>query len=134
MRFMKWFSIIGPVVLIVACYLTWVSIPSRNIIVTGVGAEPMGFGKPGYVHLFFSFLFIIFTFVPKLWAKRSNLIISALNLAWALRNYFMISACGWGECPDKHEGLYLIVAGSVMLLIGALFPGFALPKPDPNKI
>lgn len=134
MRFVKWLSIIAPLLLVIACYLTWVVISSKNIVITGVSAEAMGFGKPGYIHLLFSFSFILFTFIPRIWAKRSNLIIAPLNLAWALRNYFMISACGWGECPEKHVGLYLVVAASVLLLVASLFPGFALPKSDQSKI
>jgi hypothetical protein len=38
-------------------------------------------------------------------------------VAWAIRNYIVISACNGGVCPEKHTGLYTILIGSILLLI-----------------
>ena len=56
------------------------------------------------------------------------MIIGALNLAWAIRNYFIISACRGGDCPVKKIGLYIIVLASVVMLVTALFPDMKLPE------
>ncbi|MEI9943272.1 MAG: hypothetical protein WDN26_03550 [Chitinophagaceae bacterium] len=133
MRWMKWTGLAAALVLIISCFLTWVIILSKNIVATGVDAEAIGFGRPGYLHLFFSSLFILFTFIQKVWAKRSNLIVAALNLAWAARNYFVISVCSWGECPEKHAGLYLIPLTSLILMVAALFPDIKLSKQQEKK-
>lgn len=114
------------VLLIVSCFTPWVIIHSKNIIVSGVDATGTNFGKPAYVHFIFSCFFIFFHLVPKLWAKRWNLIIVALNIAWAIRNYIIISACRDGECPEKQTGLYLVLLASVLLLVSALFPDVKL--------
>jgi len=50
-------------------------------------------------------MYLLFTFIPRVWAKRWNLLIVALNISWAARNYFIISACSGGECPEKKSGI-----------------------------
>ena len=128
MRYMKWFGLIAVTLLVVSCFTPWVIILSKNIPVSGVDATGTNFGKPGFVHFIFSFFFIIFHLLPKLWAKRWNLLIVALNIAWAIRNYIIISACRDGECPEKQTGLYLVLLASVLMLVSALFPDVKLTE------
>ena len=128
MRYMKWIGLFAVILLIVSCFLPWVIIPSKNIVVSGVESTGTNFGKPGYTHFVLSFFFIIFHFIPKLWAKRVNLLIVALNIAWAIRNYFIISMCREGDCPEKQIGLWLVLLASVLILIAALFPDIQLKE------
>lgn len=108
--------------------MLWASLPARNIDISGVSTEGTSFGKPGYFHLLLGGLFLLLHFIQKIWAKRTNLIVTALNLAWAVRNYFIITVCRQGECPEKHAGIYLILIASSVLLIAALFPDIKLPQ------
>ena len=128
MRYMKWIGLFAVILLIVSCFLPWVNINSKSIVVSGVDSTGTNFGKPGYTHFVLSFFFIIFHFIPKLWAKRVNLLIVALNIAWAIRNYFIISMCREGECPEKQIGLWLVMLASVLMLIAALFPDIQLKE------
>jgi hypothetical protein len=128
MRWMKWVGIAGAILLIIACFLTWVVIASKNIVVTGVDATGTYFGKPGYFNLLMTFFFLLFTFIPKIWAKRTNVVITAMNFAWALRNYFIITSCRAGECPEKHIGIYLLLFASLLMLVSSLFPDMKLPN------
>jgi len=116
------------ILLIVSCFLPWVIIPSKNIVVSGVESTGTNFGKPGYNHFVLSFFFIIFHFIRRLWAKRSNLLVVALNIAWAIRNYFIISMCREGDCPEKQIGLWLVLLASILILIAALFPDIKLKE------
>ena len=125
---MKWIGLFAVILLIVACFLPWVIIPSKNIVVSGVESSGTNFGKPGYNHFVLSFFFIIFHFIPRLWAKRSNLLVVALNIAWAIRNYFIISMCREGDCPEKQIGLWLVLLASILILIAALFPDIKLKE------
>jgi hypothetical protein len=125
---MKWIGFFAVILLIVSCFLPWVIIPSKNIVVSGVESSGTNFGKPGYNHFVLSFFFIIFHFIPRLWAKRSNLLVVALNIAWAIRNYFIISMCREGDCPEKQIGLWLVLLASVLILIAALFPDIKLKE------
>ena len=128
MRYMKWIGLFAVILLIVSCFLPWVNIASKNIVVSGVESTGTNFGKPGYTHFVLSFFFIIFHFIPRLWAKRSNLLVVALNIAWAIRNYFIISMCREGECPEKQLGLWLVLLASALILIAALFPDIKLKE------
>ena len=128
MRYMKWVGLFAVILLIVSCFLPWVIIPSKNIVVSGIDSTGTNFGKPGYTHFVLSFFFIIFHFIPRLWAKRSNLLVVALNIAWAIRNYFIISMCREGDCPEKQIGLWLVLLASILILIAALFPDIKLKE------
>jgi len=125
---MKWIGLFAVILLAVSCFLRWVIISSQNITVSGVDATGTNFGKPGYAHFLLGFFFLIFHFIPKLWAKRWNLVIVALNIAWAVRNYLIISMCREGECPEKKIGLWLVVIASALMLVAALFPDIKLKE------
>lgn len=125
---MKWIDLVAVILLVVSCFMPWVIISSNNIVVSGIDSTGTNFGKPGYTHFVLSFFFIIFHFIPKLWAKRVNLLIVALNIAWAIRNYFIISMCRQGECPEKQIGLWLVMLASVLMLVAALFPDVKLKE------
>ena len=78
------------------------------------------------------FLFLVFHFIPRLWAKRWNLLVVALNIAWAVRNVIIISMCRDGECPEKQTGLYLVILASAIMLAAALFPDIKLKEEKKN--
>jgi hypothetical protein len=54
-------------------------------------------------------------------------------MAWAIRNYFIISACHGGDCPEKHNGIYLVLLASLLMLVSALFPDIKLPEQKDKK-
>ena len=122
MRWMKWLGLLSALLLIFSCFFPWVIIISKSITVRGVDSTGTNFGKPGYFHLFLSLLFIVFNFIERIWAKLINIFIVAINLAWAIRNYIMISACQGGECPEKKIAFYAVVFASTLMLVTALFP------------
>ncbi|MET0463888.1 MAG: hypothetical protein ABW007_12075 [Chitinophagaceae bacterium] len=132
MRWIKWVGLIAGLLLIASCFMLWASLPARNITISGVNAEGTSFGKPGYFHLLLASVFLVLHFIPRIWAKRTNLVVAALNIAWAVRNYFIITVCRQGECPEKHTGIYLVLIASVFVLIAVLFPDMKLPQQPAN--
>jgi hypothetical protein len=122
MRYMKWIGLAAAVLLIISSFTPWVFIESKNITVSGVDATGTNFGKPGYFHLLLAAFFLICTFVPRIWAKRLNLLFTALNLGWAIRNIFILAACSGGECPERKTGIWLMLLASLLMLLSALFP------------
>lgn len=130
MRWMKWISIIAALTVIVCCFYPWMVVESRNIVVSGVSAEGTRFGKPGYLHLLLSGLYLFFAFIPKLWAKRINLFLATLNVAWALRNFILMSRCEGGECPVRKIALPLLFLASILMLLSTALSQLA-PK---NKV
>jgi hypothetical protein len=121
MQLIKWLGMVAGIALIVSCFMPWVIIESRSIVVSGVESTGTNFGKPGYFHLFFAGLYLLFVLINRLWSKRVNIFISAFNIAWAVRNFAMVSACYGGECPEKKAGLYIALISSVVMLLSVLF-------------
>lgn len=128
MRFLKWLGFMAAVALAIACFFPWVFIESKNITVSGINATGTSFGRPGYFHFFMIAFFLVFHFTPKVWAKRTNLLVVVLNTAWAIRNYILISACQMGECPIKKVAIYVLIPASLLMLAAALFPDVDLSK------
>jgi len=128
MRYMKWIGVAAAILLIVSCFTPWVIIESKAITISGIDSTGTNFGKPGYFHFFLTALFLVFTLIPRLWAKRTNLFVAALNIGWAIRNFLIIAACSGGDCPEKQTGIYLMLGASIVMLISSFFPDMELPQ------
>lgn len=127
-RFLFWTGLGAALLLVITCFIPWVTIESRNLVISGVEARGTNFGKPGYFNLLMTFFFVLFSLIPRVWAKRANLLVVALNLAWAVRNYFLLSVCRAGECPEKETGIYLLLLACGLMLAAALFPPMSLQE------
>ncbi len=127
MRWSVWAGIVAVVLLVIVCFMPWVYIPSKQLLLSGVDTTGTNFGKPAYFHFIFAGAFLFFQFVPKVWAKRGNLLVGALNFGWALRNYFIISTCRMGECPEKKIAIFLLLVAAAIMLLASLFPHMKSP-------
>lgn len=114
-------AIIAALLIIVACFMPWVQLPNGNII-SGVDTTGTRFGKPAYGHFILTAIVVLLTFLPYITAKRFNVFFGALNLAWAVKNFLIISRCEGGECPQKQTGFYLLLIASILLMFAVLFP------------
>lgn len=130
MKNLKWLGIVSVSLLIISCFMPWVFIPSKEITVTGVEATGTNFGVPAYIHFILAVPFILFTLIKKIWAKRINLLVVALNTGWMIRNFIVISLCRGGECPERQEGIYLMAISSLLMLASAFMPDMASKKPS----
>lgn len=130
MQYMKWLAIAVTLVLLLACWYPWVTIESKNIIITGFHTEGTKFGKPGIFHYFLSVLFIIFILINRVWSLRTAFFIGAFNIAWAVRNFILISTCSGGICPEKQPALYIVLFTSILATIAALF----VNPPQPEQL
>lgn len=118
MQSIRWLSILTAAIIITACFFTWVSLDAKNFFVGGFSSSDNSrFGQPGILHTAFCSIIILLLLIKRIWSIRTAFFISAFNVAWAIRNYVVISACSGGLCPEKHTGLYTILIGSVLLLI-----------------
>jgi hypothetical protein len=112
----------------VVAYLPWISIPSLHIFIKGMDSGGTLFGKPALFNLICCGCALLFFAVPRLWAKRANIFATTMNLAWALKNFIVLSICREGECPERLPALYLMF----LLALGILVMSF-LPKIDLKK-
>ena len=122
MKYSQLLGCIAVVLLAAASYLPWSFIAERNILVTGMSAPGTIYGKPGLMHFVLGFILILFFIIPKIWAKRINVFTAAINLAWSVRNFILLSTCYMGECPQKKFGLYLALVLCFFILIMSFLP------------
>jgi hypothetical protein len=117
MQSIRWLAILTAAIIITACFFTWVSLDKQNYFIGGFFSSTDRFGQPGIIHVAFCSIIILFLLLNKIWSVRTAFFISAFNVAWAIKNYIVISACSSGVCPEKHTGLYTILIGSILLLM-----------------
>ncbi len=122
MKYSQYIGIFFALVLIWLCFQTWVIIPQKDIIVTGFQSEGTRFGRPGMIHLWFIGAALFLFALPFTWAKRINVFFTAINLAWAIRNYIIVSTCFMGECPEKQWAIYLLPIFAAVVFLMSLLP------------
>ena len=122
MKHSQTIGLVVTLVLFIICFLPWVTIESKNLVISGMNAKGTDFGTPGKVNLIFSVIMAVFFALPKVWAKRTNVFIGALNFSWSVKNYLVLSACLMGECPTKMPALFGLVALSGISLLMTFFP------------
>ncbi|MCO6496170.1 MAG: hypothetical protein J5I50_00770 [Chitinophagaceae bacterium] len=128
MKHYKIVAVIAAVLMVASCFMPWAYYPDRDEVFTGFYSYQNLFGKPGAVFIFFAVVYLIFVFIDRMWAKRTNIFVAAISLAYLIRTYIIYTKCYFGTCPEKRMGMYLLIAASVLLLITAL-----LPKLDLNE-
>lgn len=122
---MKYSQVLGVVIAILVigiCFLPWSVVTEHNIIVTGMNAKGTDFGKPGLMNIVFSLIMILLFCIQKIWAKRTNLFIGAINFAWSVRNYLLVTTCYFGECPEKKIGLFALLIFAFGAMLMTFFP------------
>lgn len=123
MRYSKYIGVVAAAALIAACFLPWVVVPGLNITLNGLNGkvnDQVSFGTQIISHSFFCLLMIVFFVLPGIGVKRANVVIGAIHVAWAVKNYYVFTACRVGECPEKKIGVYLIVLLSIIMLVMTL--------------
>lgn len=127
-KYLHWFGIAACIMLIISCFLPWVYYADPNIAneaertFTGFYSYKNEYGKPGKFLVFFGLIALIFMLLPKVWAKRANIFVCALILAFAVRNYILFSSCYNNYCPQKLFSIYLMVFCTVLMMLAAVFP------------
>jgi hypothetical protein len=124
---MKYSNIIGVAaiaLLFMACNMVWITVPGEAIEVRGFRSRGFSeFGRPGIFHLCMMIPALLLFLTNELWAKRVNVFVTALNMAWGLRNMVLIGmTCKGGICPERQPGIYLMALGCVAMFIMSIFP------------
>ena len=122
MKYSKWIGLFAVVILIICAYQPWVYIPAKNLLLSGMQTTGTNFGKPALVNIVMSAFAALFFLVPAIMAKRANVFFCTFNIAWAFRNYIILSICRAGECPEKRAALYIYLFATLLMLVACLFP------------
>lgn len=133
MKYSQWFGVAFAVAVIIACFLPWIQVPVLQTIATGMDSGGTNMGRPGKLTIFFCALAIILFVLPKLWAKRTNLILCALAVAWAVRNFLLYARCEMGTCPEKKYGIYIMFFCTLLIFLATLFPDNTVKEVNPKE-
>lgn len=129
-RIINWLGITACVVLIIACFMPWTFHADVGKDFTGFFSEQNKYGRPGKFMIIFAVIILSFMLLPKVWAKRTNLFLAAMLVAYAVKTYILYTSCYMAYCPEKKTGVFLMLFSTVMIFIAALLPNM---KPPVNK-
>jgi hypothetical protein len=125
-KFLNWLGIIACVSLTISCFLPWSYHADLNQSFTGFYSYDNHYGKPGKFLVFFAALILVLMLLPKIWAKRTNLFLSAFVFAYAIKTFILFGSCYNNYCPQKLFALYLMVGSAAVMLIASGFPNLKI--------
>ena len=125
-KLLYWTGIAACIALIISCFLPWVHYADINQDFNGFYSYGNHYGKPGKLLVAIGVITLLFTLLPKLWAKRVNLFLTALCVGYTIKTYILFTSCYNVYCPQKLAGIYIMLGASVMMLIASVFPGIKM--------
>ena len=128
---MKHYKIIGftsALLLIISCFLPWTYYADIDKHFTGFFTYQNMYGKPGKAFIFLAVLSIVLILVDRIWAKRTLLFVTAVNVAYLIKTFVLFTSCYSGVCPIKEYGLYILIISVAGLVVASLFPDMKLAE------
>jgi hypothetical protein len=122
MKYSQWIGILAAVALYVACFFPWAYYPDLKTSFTGFYSEGNMYGRPGRFYFVTCIIAIIFFAQDKVWAKRANLLVCALIVAYSVRIFFLFVSCYRGICPERQAGIYVVLFAPIVMLVMAFLP------------
>jgi hypothetical protein len=131
MKYSRWLGLAAVLLLVSSCFLPWTYYPDIDKTFTGFFSEMNSYGKPGKVFIFLGVISAILFLLPRVWAKRFNLLVSVLIFAYSTKTWILFTSCYRGICPDKKIGIFLMAGASIIIVISAVLPDLKL-KEEPK--
>ena len=78
--------------------------------------------------VFFALVAILLFLVPRIWAKRFNILFTVLAFSFSVKTYMLFTACYKGICPEKKAGIFLILVATVIMVVAAVLPDLKLKE------
>jgi hypothetical protein len=126
MKYSQWIGIAAAFLLVWVCYMPWAYFPDVGKDFTGFFSQDNAYGKPGKIFIFLCCFAIPLFVIPRVWAKRTNLVVCALIFAFSLKTFILFTACYRGICPEKHIGIFLELLAPIIMLAAAALPDVKL--------
>lgn len=122
MKYSQLAGVIAAVLLMFSGLMNWAWFPDLKEYFTGFYTYNNNYGKPGRVFIVLGAVAIIFYLVPRIWAKRVNMFVCVLILAYAIKTFILYSGCYRGICPEKQAGLWIMLFLSAFMFAASLLP------------
>ena len=126
-------GIAAAILLIVSCFMPWGYYADVKENFTGFYSFKNEYGKPGMFLTIIAIVTLVFMLLPRIWAKRANLFITALGVGYAIKTYVLYSSCYNAYCPEMKPWIYVMVGCSVVLLIASVFPQMKINSEVKNQ-
>jgi len=126
MKYSQWIGIAAAILLVGVCYMPWAYFPDVGKDFTGFFSETNAYGKPGKIFIFFCCIAVPLFLIPRIWAKRTNLVVCAMTFAFSLKTFILYTACYRGICPEKHIGIFLVLLAPLIMIAAAALPDIKL--------
>lgn len=111
---------------ILACFMPWISFPAQQETFTGFYTKrfPSGvyYGRPGTFITILSCIILAGMFIPKVWAKRVNIFLSAFFVAFTGSVYIRFTNSLFENEIEKRFGLFVLLASAVIMFIATMLP------------
>ena len=127
------------VALIISCFLPWAYFADSNIanetdrIFTGFFSYKDQYGQPGIFLIVFAVVILMLMILPRIWAKRTNLFLSAFTVAYAIRTYILFTSCYNAYCPEKRAGIFIMLFSTIVMLVACVFPDMNIAEKGEKK-
>ncbi len=106
--------------------MPWTHYISINETFTGYQVKrfPNGpyYGRAGLIITILTSIILIGMFSAKMWMKKVNLFLAAMQVAYAVRTYILFTSSMFPGEVEKKIGIILLIPLSVLLLISSVFP------------
>ena len=131
MRYSQWIGVAASLALIGSCFLNWAWYPDLDLHFTGFYSYKNYYGKPGKLLVILSIIALVLFLVPRIWAKRWNLLVNAVAISYAVFSYITFSRCYAASiCPRKEAGLFVMIGSAAVMLLMALLPDGQISKEE----
>lgn len=130
MKYSQLIGILAVGILVASCFMPWAYYPDLDKTFNGFFSEQNQYGKPGKLIVILGFFATLMFLIPKIWAKRWNLLFGALIVAYAIKNFITYTGCYSTYCPEKKAGIWVMLASSVLVLVMALLPDLKVGNND----
>jgi hypothetical protein len=125
-KFLQYIAILSCIALIVTCFIPWVHYNSIDTTFNGYNVKPfptgVNYGRAGKIITILVSISFLLTLIPYVAAKRTNMFVSALLVAYTIRTYVLFTGSLFEGEVVKLAGIYLIVALSFVILFCSIFP------------
>lgn len=122
------------ILLVVACFMPWAYYADIKETFTGFYSYKNQYGKPGKFLTMVAILAFTLMYLPKIWAKRSNLFVCAIGVGYAIKSYILFTSCYNAYCPEKKAGIYLVLLSTIVMLIAAIFPDLKMKGKNEKEL
>jgi len=125
-KLIYWAGVAACIILIISCFVPWTYHADVGKTFNGFFSEQNQYGKPGKMLVFFGLIILVFMLLPRVWAKRANLFLTAFLLAYAIKTYILFTSCYNAYCPEKKAGIFIMLFCTLIMLIASVFPNMKI--------